>query len=212
MHSLDGTVDDWVLEFSDLVPPLHYMAGLGATQLAGFLLDRNFEIDEHSPGLFCFALHAAPASENKNTVQLLLNRGAGANAQGGQYGSALQAAACSGQNGVIRVLLDEGADINLMAGVLYGNALYTAIAADNIHGAEFLISRGAKVYLPGPELEEEFRRFEVDAWSKFLCKSEGKITTKKLVNCIHGDESSAIWVFGRLCEHRGDLLKSLYPM
>jgi hypothetical protein len=84
------------------------MAASGSTQLAEFLLDKKFEIEERSPGLFCFALQAAAANGNENMVQLLLNRGADANAQGGIFGRALQVAAWSGQNGVIRLLLDEG--------------------------------------------------------------------------------------------------------
>jgi hypothetical protein len=35
-----------------------------------------------------------------------------------------------------------------------------------MHCAEFLISRGAEVCLPGPELEEDIRRIEVTPWLK----------------------------------------------
>jgi hypothetical protein len=181
---------NWDLKFSGLVSPLYYMAASGTTQLAEFLLDKNFEIEERSPGLFCFALQAAAANGNENMVQLLLNRGADANAQGGIFGRALQAAVWSGQNRVIQLLLDGGADINAKTRVLYGNILYTAIARNHIYCAEFLISRGAKIYLPGLELEEEIRRIEVTFWlkdgagrlRKFQEDPSGYIAAAKAVN------------------------------
>ena len=45
-------------------------------------------------------------------IQLLLNKGADINAQGGYYDSALQIASFQGNEAVIRLLLNEGADAN----------------------------------------------------------------------------------------------------
>ena len=58
-------------------------------------------------------------------VQMLLDKGADVNAQGGYYNNALQAALFKGHDQVIQMLLDKGADINTRGGN-YGNALQAA--------------------------------------------------------------------------------------
>jgi ankyrin repeat protein len=45
-------------------------------------------------------------------VQVLLDKGANANAQGREYKNALQAAASGGHDMIVQVLLDKGADAN----------------------------------------------------------------------------------------------------
>ena len=45
-------------------------------------------------------------------VQLLLEKGADVNAQGGYYGNALQAASYEGNEKVVQLLLKKGADVN----------------------------------------------------------------------------------------------------
>ena len=55
-------------------------------------------------------------------MELLLNKGADVNAQGGEYGNALQVASYRGHEAVVRLLLDKGADVNAQGG-RYGNAL-----------------------------------------------------------------------------------------
>jgi ankyrin repeat domain-containing protein 50 len=60
-------------------------------------------------------------------VQLLLDRGADVNAQGGRYSNALQAASAGGDEKVVQLLLDKGADVNVQGGH-YGNALQAASA------------------------------------------------------------------------------------
>jgi ankyrin repeat protein len=42
-------------------------------------------------------------------VELLLEKGANINVQGGQYGSALQAALFGGWEGLVKLLIDKGA-------------------------------------------------------------------------------------------------------
>jgi len=144
VRGADESEEDWDLRFSDLVPPLYYMAGLGTTQLVQFLLDRNFEIDERSRGLFCFALQAAAASENENTMQLLLNRGADARAQGGYYGSALQAAAAKRNRSILQLLLEGGADVNAIGG-RFGSALTAAAFFGYTEIIRLLLDGGADV-------------------------------------------------------------------
>jgi ankyrin repeat protein len=55
-------------------------------------------------------------------VELLLDKGADVNAQGGEYGNALQAASLGGHDKIVELLLDKGADVNAQGGE-YGNAL-----------------------------------------------------------------------------------------
>jgi ankyrin repeat protein len=53
---------------------------------------------------------------------MLLENGADANAQGGEYGNALQAAAAEKNTEVVKMLLKNGADANAQ-GRRHGNAL-----------------------------------------------------------------------------------------
>ena len=45
-------------------------------------------------------------------MQLLLEKGADVNAQGGEYGNALQEASWRCHEAVVRLLLEKGADVN----------------------------------------------------------------------------------------------------
>jgi ankyrin repeat protein len=71
------------------------------------------------------ALYWASELGHNKIVQMLLDRDADVNAQGGRYGSALQAASEEGHDKIVQMLLDAGADVNAQSG-LYGNALYAA--------------------------------------------------------------------------------------
>ena len=55
------------------------------------------------------ALQAASCDGHEAVVQLLLNKGADVNAQGGVYGNALQAASRRGHTAVAQLLRDKGA-------------------------------------------------------------------------------------------------------
>jgi ankyrin repeat protein len=68
------------------------------------------------------ALQAASAEGRKEMVQMLLDKNADVNAQGGEYGNALQAASAKGHKEVVQMLLNKNADINAQGGK-YGNAL-----------------------------------------------------------------------------------------
>ncbi|KAJ4401246.1 hypothetical protein N0V82_010880, partial [Gnomoniopsis sp. IMI 355080] len=58
-------------------------------------------------------------------VQMLLDKGADVNTQGGFYGNALQAASEGGYKEIVQMLLDKGADVNTQGG-RYSNALQAA--------------------------------------------------------------------------------------
>ncbi|KAI1559318.1 ankyrin repeat domain containing protein [Pyrenophora tritici-repentis] len=49
-------------------------------------------------------------------ANLLLDKGAEVNAQGGRYGNALQAASERGYEQVVKTLLDAGAEVNAQGG------------------------------------------------------------------------------------------------
>jgi ankyrin repeat protein len=49
-------------------------------------------------------------------VKLLLDKGADANAQGGEYSNALQAALFLNQKEVVKLLLNKGANVNAQGG------------------------------------------------------------------------------------------------
>jgi hypothetical protein len=46
-------------------------------------------------------------------VRLLVDKGAGVNAQGGRYGNALQASSDEGREQVVKPLLNKGADVDV---------------------------------------------------------------------------------------------------
>ncbi len=58
-------------------------------------------------------------------VQLLIEKGADVNAEGGEYGNALQAASEEGNENIVQLLIERGADVNAQGGY-YGNALQAA--------------------------------------------------------------------------------------
>jgi hypothetical protein len=76
-------------------------------------------------------------------VQLLLDKGADVNAQGGYYGNALYAASEGGHEQVVKMLLDTGADVNAQGGY-YSNALQAASARGHEQVVNLLLDRGAR--------------------------------------------------------------------
>ena len=73
----------------------------------------------------CPPLYYASITGLQRSVQILLDKGANVNAQGGDYGNALQAASRWGYDQIVQILLDKGADVNAQGG-RYGNALQAA--------------------------------------------------------------------------------------
>jgi hypothetical protein len=67
----------------------------------------------------------ASLNGNDRIVELLLERGADVNAQGGRHGNALQAACSRGHEKIAQMLLEQGANVNAQGGE-YGNALQAA--------------------------------------------------------------------------------------
>ncbi|KAH9225992.1 hypothetical protein K456DRAFT_1731416 [Colletotrichum gloeosporioides 23] len=80
----------------------------------------------------------------QDSVQILLNRGADVNAQGGYYGNALQAALSGGHNNIVQMLLNKCADVNAQGG-RFGNALYIASEEGHDDIVQMLLNKGADV-------------------------------------------------------------------
>ena len=81
---------------------------------------------------------------NMKILELLLDRGADVNMQGGQYGSPLQAASVFGSVRAIKLLLQRGASVDIQGGK-YGNALQAARARGWEDIIKLLQSRHADV-------------------------------------------------------------------
>jgi ankyrin repeat domain-containing protein 50 len=83
---------------------------------------------------------------HEKTVQLLIERGADVNAQGGRYGNALQAASLGGHEKIVQILIKREADVNAQGGD-YVNALQAASAGGHEKIVQILIERGADIKL-----------------------------------------------------------------
>ena len=71
-------------------------------------------------------LQAASAEGHNDIVELLLNKGANVNAQGGFQGNALSAASTGSHEKAVQLLLDKGAIVKVQGGP-YGTALQAAL-------------------------------------------------------------------------------------
>ncbi|KAK1954643.1 ankyrin [Colletotrichum sublineola] len=103
-------------------------------------------------GQFDTALQAASGHGDRNIIQMLLDKGADVNAQGGLFGNALQAASFYGYKNIAQILISKegemliskGADVNAQGGK-YGNALQAASKGGYKRIVEMLLSKGADV-------------------------------------------------------------------
>ncbi|KAF9050900.1 ankyrin repeat-containing domain protein [Rhodocollybia butyracea] len=146
----------------------------GATQkgneaIVSLLLDRGAELnaqggefgnalqaavlgDQHCDSLMHQKLKDPPAEDELRSreaiINLLLEKGADVNAQGGKYGNALQAAAVNGNEPIVRLLLNRGAEVNTQGGE-HGSALHAAANRGHEGIVHTLLERGAEVNAQG---------------------------------------------------------------
>ena len=81
-------------------------------------------------------------SNNEKVVQLLIDKGADVNVQGGYYGNALQAASYRIHELLVQLLVGNGADVNAQGGH-YDNALHAANERGHKEVVQLLIKYGA---------------------------------------------------------------------
>jgi ankyrin repeat protein len=99
-----------------------------------------------SLGIVAHPIYYAALFGLADVVDLLLEKGADANAQGGQYGNALQAAAGSGHERTVQLLIAHGAQIDSL-NPRYGSALQNASEGGHHQVVNHLIHAGADVNL-----------------------------------------------------------------
>ena len=89
------------------------------------------------------ALYKASNAGHNKIVELLLNKGADVNAQGGFYSNALYAASLGGHDKIVDLLLNKGADVNAKGG-RYGSALYFTRAPTLTRKAETMATHSRR--------------------------------------------------------------------
>ncbi|KAJ8128611.1 hypothetical protein O1611_g5023 [Lasiodiplodia mahajangana] len=80
------------------------------------------DVNEQVNGDFSTALQAAACCSSLEVVELLIEKGADVNQQGGFYGNALQTAVVAEDLKVAKFLVDNGANVNQQGG-FYDNAI-----------------------------------------------------------------------------------------
>jgi ankyrin repeat protein len=93
-------------------------------------------------------LYAVSLNGYYEFVQIVLEKGAEVNAQGGFYGNALQAASERGHEEVVALLLENGADVNAQGGH-FGNALQAASEGGHEEVVALLVEKGSDVNAQG---------------------------------------------------------------
>ncbi|KAJ9480589.1 hypothetical protein VN97_g12962, partial [Penicillium thymicola] len=91
---------------------LHLAAFNGHEQEVHFLFAVNKQDVNTADNTGTYPIIWASLNGHDRVVQMLLERGADVNAQGGNYGNALQAACFRGPHKIAQMLLERGADVN----------------------------------------------------------------------------------------------------
>ncbi|KAL9024573.1 MAG: hypothetical protein Q9196_006421 [Gyalolechia fulgens] len=98
-------------------------------------------------------LYAASSGGHEKIVQLLLDKGAEVNAQGGHWGNALQAASAASaevHEKILQLLFDKGAEVNAQ-GRWYHNTLQAASEGGHEKIVQLLLDNGADINAQGGE-------------------------------------------------------------
>lgn len=138
----------------------------------------------------------AATKGHEGVIDVLIDRGAEINAQGGRYGitgvrydNALQAAALGGHEAVVQLLLRRGADINLQGGQ-YGNAIQAAALGGHKTILKLLFAKGAEIN--GHEVGEYGNALQAAAVRGHLAVVQLLLETGLHVNTQGGKYGSAV--------------------
>jgi ankyrin repeat protein len=129
---------------------IHLAAFNGHTRMLQMLLSGNENNTNKADNTGSNALIWASLNGHTGVTELLLQHGADANAQGGEYDNALYAASSKGHDEIVHMLLQHGADANVQGG-LYGNALYAASFKGHDEIVHMLLQHGADANAQGGE-------------------------------------------------------------
>ncbi|KAJ5547283.1 hypothetical protein N7494_004868 [Penicillium frequentans] len=127
---------------------LHLASFNGHEREVEFLLDLGGKDINSTDGTGAYAIILASRNGYGKVVQLLLEKGAKVNAQGGKWGNALQAASSRGHDKIVQLLLENGAKVNAQGGY-YGNALQAASLEGHDNIVQLLLENGAEVNTQG---------------------------------------------------------------
>ncbi|KAI1523435.1 Arp Ankyrin repeat, partial [Pyrenophora tritici-repentis] len=133
-------------KYSKKVGILIYAVETGSAAVLAYLIgSKTIELDTKDARRRT-PLYVAVDKGSSVLTRMLLDNGADANAQGGDYRNALQAASERGHTEVVKLLLDKGADVNAQGG-LHGNALQAASERGHTEVVKLLLDKGADIAL-----------------------------------------------------------------
>ncbi|KAI1169447.1 ankyrin repeat-containing domain protein [Nemania sp. FL0916] len=128
--------------------PLSYTARLGFLEFTHLLLRNDLGTHRYlTQWDLDGALLQAAYRGSMTVVELLLNKGANANATSDKLGQALSLAASRGHTDIVELLLDRGVDVNAQH-YRWGSALEAAAFSGHLRILRLLMSRGADVNMP----------------------------------------------------------------
>ncbi|KZL84030.1 nacht and ankyrin domain protein [Colletotrichum incanum] len=132
-----------------LASPLEWACLMGLVSTAGKILSDASDFD--APVLLNASPLIASWQGHKEIIQILLDKGANANTQSGEFRTALYAASFSGHKEIVQKLLDKGANFNAQSGE-FGTALCAASYIGHREIVQILLNQGAEVDTQSGEL------------------------------------------------------------
>ena len=144
----DMVVDNQIIytlaELSEPALSLQEAAATGNIDSVRSLLEKGARVDEREDSFFKTALHRAAMAGQRNIAELLLTKGANANARDSSVSAPLHYAAQNGHSDTADLLIAKGADLNAKNGA--GDPpLESAARYDRQDVIQLLLSKGATI-------------------------------------------------------------------